>query len=131
MIRAFLGWNAFVFLGFGILMFFNPERAVDALGATTMSSDGIYEMRGIYGGVSFGAGLLALAGVLKTHMERPALYFLLAYTGGYALARIAALPLDGFPGGLYPMFAGFEILTALISIYLLRRRAGQQGSTDA
>lgn len=121
MTRIFLLLQAVSFLGFGGLMFFNPHILIDLLGATSVSSDGVYEIRGIYGGVSIGAGLLFLAGYLKTHMQRPALYFILAYTGGYALARIAALPLDGIPSGKLIFFAGFEIVSALIALYLLRR----------
>lgn len=94
---------------------------MNALGAPTMSSDGIYELRGIYGGVSIGAAILYLAGFFKSDMQRPALYFVLAYTGGYALARIVALPIDGFPSGLFPIFVAYEITSAAIAIYLLRR----------
>lgn len=121
MIRLFLAFNVLAFGGFGLLMFFVPQTAVDFLGAPSMSSDGIYEMRGIYGGVSIGAALLFLAGLIKPDMQRPALYFILAYTGGYALARIAALPLDGIPSTKFQVFAAFEIMSALIALYLLRR----------
>ena len=69
---------------------------MEMLGAPSKSSSGIYEIRSVYGGVSFAIGLLSLAGFLKTKMQRPALYFILTYAGGYALARFAALPLDGF-----------------------------------
>ena len=123
MTRLFLLFNAIAFGGFGLLIFFNPQILIDLLGATTISSDGVYEIRGIYGGVSIGAALLYLAGFLKSDMQRPALYFILAYTGGYALARIAALPLDGIPSGQLIFFAGFEIVSALIALYLLRRNS--------
>lgn len=86
-----------------------------------MSAMGIYEMRGIYGGVSIGAALLFWAGFFKRDMERPALYFILAYTGGYILARIAAVPLDGMPTGKMPLFIGFEAVSAFCAYLLLRR----------
>lgn len=121
MTRIFLLLQALSFGGFGLSIFFQPHILIEMLGAPSMSSDGIYEIRGVYGGVSIGAAFLYLAGFLKTHMERPALYFVLAYTGGYALARIAALPLDGIPGPKLIFFAGFEIISAFIAIYLLRR----------
>lgn len=124
MTRLFLAFNVLAFGGFGLLMFFAPQTAVDFLGAPSVSADGFYELRGIYGGVSLGAALLFLAGVLKPDMQRPALYFILAYTGGYALARIAALPLDGIPSARFRFFAGFEIVSALAALYLLRRNAG-------
>jgi len=117
--RIFLLIQAVAFLVFGIMMFLKPELSIEFLGTGSMSADGIHEVRSIYGGTSLGAAALMFAGFFKDLMQRPALYFLLAYTGGYAFARIAALPMDGKPGGLIPIFAGLEILTALIAICLL------------
>jgi len=119
--RIFCLLQGIGFILFGLYCFFSPERMIEILGAPSMSGDGVYEMRGIYGGVSFGIGLLALFGGIKADLRKAALLGLLAYTGGYGLARIAALPLDGFPGGNFPYFAAFEIVTALICIYLLRQ----------
>jgi hypothetical protein len=78
-------------------------------------------MRGIYGGVSVGIGALVLSGALKPSLRRTALFALMAYTGGYGLARILALPLDGMPSGALLAAAIFEITTALICAFLLRR----------
>ncbi len=122
--RIFLLLQAIIFTAFGIYSFLNPQTTMDLLGAPEMSNMGIYEMRGIYGGVSIGAALLFWAGFFKTNMQRPALYFILAYTGGYILARIAALPLDGMPYGKMPLFIAFEAISALIAFFLLRRSHG-------
>jgi len=94
---------------------------MDMLGAPSMSGSGIYEIRSVYGGVSFAIGLLCLAGFLKANMQRPALYFILTYTGGYALARFAALPLDGMPTPKLMLFVAFEVVSALLAFVLLRR----------
>jgi len=120
--RLFLLLQAIIFTGFGIFSFLNPDYSRELLGAPSMSAMGIYEMRGIYGGVSIGAALLFWAGFFKPDMERPALYFLLAYMGGYVLARIAALPLDGMPVGKMPIFVGFETVSGIIAAYLLKRK---------
>ncbi|MEL7486488.1 MAG: DUF4345 domain-containing protein [Pseudomonadota bacterium] len=112
---------AILFGGFGAYAFFNPEALVRTLGATSVSSDGLYELRGVYGGVSIGIALLCLSAVWRAALQRPALYMLLAYTGGYALARVAALPLDGVPSLRLIGFGVFEAATALIAIVLLRR----------
>ena len=123
MIKAFLILNTLIFVIFGAYAFLNPDLLAASLGANEISSDGLYELRGIYGGVSVGAGLLCLLGVLRTDMERPALYFLLAYTGGYIIARILALPLDGVPSPRLIGFSAFEAVTAALSVFLLTRRA--------
>ena len=121
--RAFLLFQGIGFGLFGIYMFLNPQVSMEMLGAPSMSNMGLYEMRGIYGGVSIGAAILFLSGFFKADMQRPALYFVLAYTGGYILARAAAIPLDGMPTGKMPFFIGFEFVSALIAMFLLRRKA--------
>jgi hypothetical protein len=119
--KFFLLLQGIGFCLFGAFMFLNPQIMADTMGAANMSSDGIYELRGIYGGVSMGGGVLILAGALKPALARTALFFLLAFTGGYAIARFAALPLDGMPSSnFYPVIA-YETITAFISAYLLKR----------
>ena len=119
--RIFLLLQGLFFAAFGLYAFFNPQVMIDLLGAPSMSAMGVYEMRGIYGGVSIGAALLFLSGFLKPHMQRPALYFILAYAGGYVLARFAAIPLDGMPTSKMMGFVVFEIVSALIALYLIRK----------
>ena len=119
--RAFLLFQAIVFGAFGVFSFLNPESTMEILGAPSMSRMGLYEMRGIYGGVSIGAALLFLAGFFKANMQRPALYFILAYGGGYVLARFAAMPLDGLPTSRMWVFVGFEVISTLIAWMLIRR----------
>ena len=121
--RIFLLLQAIIFTVFGLYSFLNPHATMELLGAPSMSAMGVYEMRGIYGGVSIGAALLFWAGFFKADMQRPALYFILAYTGGYILARVAALPLDGMPYGKMPFFIAFEAISALIALILLRRQS--------
>ena len=74
--RIFLLIQAIIFGAFGLYAFFNPHVIMEMLGAPSKSSSGIYEIRSVYGGVSFAIGLLSLAGFLKAKMQRPALYFL-------------------------------------------------------
>ncbi len=121
--KIFLILQGVGFILFGLYCFFNPQAIVDILGAPSVSSGGIYEIRGIYGGVTLGIGLLALSGGLKADMRRTALFVLMAYTGGYGLARLAALPLDGIPDGTLLAASIFEITTALVCAYLLRRKS--------
>ena len=123
MVRLFLALNTVIFGVFGAFAFLNPQVFAEMLGAPSVSSDGLYELCGIYGGVSIGAALLCLTGSARPSMERPALYFLLAYTGGYVLARIGGLAFDGIPSMRLIGYATFEAVTALISIWLLNKRA--------
>ena len=126
LLKPFLLLQAIGLSAFGLLLFFKPELSLDFLGTPSMSADGIYEIRSMYGGTSLGAACLMFAGFFKDNMQRPALYFSLAYTGGYAFVRIAALPLGGYPGPFFMPFAALEILTALIALYFLRALGQEQ-----
>ena len=119
--RIFLLVQAVIFGLFGLYAFFNPNVIMDVLGAPSISRQGIYEIRSVYGGVSMAIGVLSFAGFLKASMVRPALYFILTYTGGYAFARFAAFPLEGMPRVKMIVFIGFEVISAFIAIYLIRR----------
>jgi len=123
MTRIFLAVYTLLFLGFGIYAVLSPDRLSELLGMAELSQNAAYELRSNYGGVSLGIGLMCLAGALRANLERPALFVLLAYTGGYALGRIAALPFDGLPPSTSLMAYGvFEAVTALLSALLLSRR---------
>lgn len=128
--RLFLGVYAVLFAGFGAFMFMNPHVLVENLGAAGMGSNGLYELRSNYGGVSVGIGLACLAGALKRTFERPALFVLLAYTGGYALGRVAALPFDGVPTANLIGYAVFEAVTAALAAALLARSGSRASSRD-
>lgn len=121
MARAFLFLNTLLFTGFGIFAFLNPAQMASMMGATDMSAAGFYELRSNYGGVSIGIGIACLFGGFRQGLARPALYLLLAYTGGYALGRILALPFDGIPPPNLIAYAIFEAVTASISGWLLLR----------
>ena len=119
--RIFLLINAIGWAAFGLFCFINPGVLVELLGADTVSSDGLFELRSIYGGTSIGAAALFFAGFLKEHMQRPALYFIITYMGGYALARLGASFLTGLPSANLMGFWALEIFGAGVSIYLLRK----------
>ena len=125
MTRLFLFVLSVIFFAFGGLSLVDPISMAENLGVEIGGRHGVYEMRGIYGGVSFGAAILCLSGALKSSMARPALYFLLAYMGGYVFARAAGIYFDGVPEPYFWTFIGFETVTALISLALLRKNAGQ------
>lgn len=123
MTRLFLSLNAILFLGFGVYTFTNPGAIVDMIAPGGVDADGVYELRSNYGGVSIGAGLLCLAGVIRAAVQRPALFFLFAYTGGYAFGRVIAFALSGGVVPSLPLigYGVFEIVTATVAFVLLRR----------
>ncbi|MEM7740324.1 MAG: DUF4345 domain-containing protein [Pseudomonadota bacterium] len=122
MARLFLLLNAVLFLGFGVYAFLNPAGVFLSAGLdpAAITNSVMYELRSNYGGVNIGIGLMCMAAVLRSALQRPALFMLLAFTGGYALGRILSLPVDGVPSLNLIGYAFYEIVTATIAFLLLR-----------
>ena len=121
MTKSFLALYALLFLVFGVYVFFQAPALAENVGYGAPNSNGLYEMRSNYGGVSLGIGLMCLAGALRAELQRPALFVVLAYMGGYALGRIIALPIDGVPSASLIAYGVFEAVSALLAFALLRR----------
>lgn len=119
--RIFLALTGLLFLAFGLWSLTNPASMTAQLGVNISGPSGIFEMRGVYGGISLGAALLCLAGAMKANLQTPALWFLTTYMGGYMIGRTASF-IAGDPAmNSSWMFAGYELITLLIAIALLRR----------
>ncbi len=122
MTRLFLLLNALLFLGFGIYIFLSAPSVFENMGFGKLGSNALYEVRSNYGGVSLGIGVLCAVAGFKSQFERPALFALMAYTGGYAIGRILALPYEGTPSSSLIAYGFFEAITATISFLLLMRK---------
>lgn len=117
-IRIFLGILGLTYLAFGTWSLLDPVAMSSSMGVIAGGPNGIYETRGIYGGVSLGAGLLAIAGVFRQRMVRPALWFITTYMGGYVFARIVGLISGDAPTTDFLMFVGFEIACLVVAVVL-------------
>ncbi len=119
---------ALMFTAFGTVTMIDPIAMAASLGVDVSGPNGAYELRGIYGGVSFGAAALAAAGALHEQLRRPALWFLVAYMGGYILARVTALALGPAPTPDFWAFIGFEATCLVLAVLSLRAlRPGAAG----
>lgn len=119
--RLFLGAMALMFIAFGLFSLLRPETMTASLGVEVSGPNGTFEMRGIFGGVSLGAAGLCLAGTLRHTMVRPALWFIIAYMGGYCLARAASVMLGDLPEPATWRFVAFEALALLAALIAIRR----------
>ena len=122
-IRIFLGAMALMFLAFGLFSLFRPEIMTSNLGVDISGPNGTFEMRGIFGGVSLGAALLCAAGSFQKQMIRPALWFLIAYMGGYCFARLASVGLGDLPTPGTWWFVAFEAFALIVAMVALNRHA--------
>lgn len=121
--RIFLFITALMFTAFGFWSITNPEGMTQQLGVTVGGMSGIFEMRGIYGGVSLGAAALCLLGGLKERFEFAALCFVATYMGGYIVGRAASFAYGDTAGSSNWFFAGYELLMFVISAVLVARKA--------
>ncbi|MEO1100550.1 MAG: DUF4345 family protein [Pseudomonadota bacterium] len=124
MIRIFLALVALSYFAFGAWALFYPIEMTSQLGMDVSGRNGSFEIRGIYGGVSLGTAVLCAAGAATASMRRPALWFLVAYMGGYCASRVAAFILDGPPSDYFYSFIAFEaalLLGAVLSLRALPR----------
>lgn len=121
--RLFLIAMALMFAAFGLLSLFRPEAMTSGMGVDIGGPNGTFEIRGIFGGVSLGAAGLCASGAVRQRSVRPALWFLVAYMGGYCLARLASVTLGDLPTRGTWWFVVFEaaVLIAALSALLARR----------
>ena len=120
LIRIFLALIALMFTAFGAWSLFDPLGMTASLGVEIGGPNGTFEMRGVFGGVSFGAALLCGAGAVFQDFRQPALWFLIAYMGGYCLARLASVLLGDLPTPGTWRFVTFEAVTFLLAGLALR-----------
>ena len=123
MTRLFLLAIGLMFIGFGLWSLLYPVHMTTNLGVEIGGPNGTFEMRGVFGGVSLGAAALCLAGAAKDHMVRPALWFLVAYMGGYCFVRVASVLLGDLPEASAWAFVALEAITLIIAIWALRKTA--------
>jgi len=119
--RVFLVVSALVWLPYGLWCFFAPGYLAGAAGVGFQSTTGSTELRAMYGGLQAALGALALAGVLRPALRRPALVTLGFLASGLALARLGGVALDGAPSAYTIAGLGFEIATAGLSAFFLSR----------
>ena len=123
MTRIFLLFTALMFLAFGLWSITDPVGMTSRLGVSAEGISGVFEMRGIYGGVSLGAALLCLLGGLREQFECAALCFIAAYMGGYVLGRGASYFYGDTAMDSNWYFAGFELVMFVLAALLVRRKA--------
>ena len=93
-------------------------------GATT-------EVRAMYGGLQAAIGCLTLGGLLRASLVRPALLTVAFLTTGLASTRLAGVLIDGSFSSYTAGGLGFEIVSALAALLLLRRTGGAQQQPSA
>lgn len=119
--RIFLALTALMFFAFGLWSITDPVGMTARLGVEAGGVSGVFEMRGVFGGVSLGAAALCALGALQQRFEFPALCFIGTYMGGYVIGRGASFVSGDTALASNWYFAGFEAVMCLIALFLMTR----------
>jgi len=120
-VRVFLAYSVLLWLPYGLWCFFDPGFLAGAAGVVSQSPTGSTELRAMYGGLQAAIGALALAGLLRPTLRRPALLALGFLASGLALARLGGVALDGSASTYTITGLCFEISTAGLAAFFLAR----------
>jgi hypothetical protein len=121
--RIFLGANAVLFIGYGLVCLASPSVVADQTGMQLATGVASAEVRAMYGGLQTAVGLLALLGLLRPGL-RPAvlLAFVFAFFG-LASGRMLGILVDADPGAYNLVAFAFEASFGVIALRLLSRSA--------
>ena len=119
--RIFLGLNALVFVGYGLVCLLSPSVVADQTGMVLATGVARTEVRAMYGGLQIAVGLLSLAGVMRPALQPSVLFTLLFLFFGLASGRILGILVEPDPGSYNFSAAAFETLFGAISAALLSR----------
>jgi hypothetical protein len=117
----FLGISTLVWLGYGLYCLFDPGYLAEAAAVAAGSATGTTEIRAMYGGLQAGVGVIALGGLLRENLVRPALFALAVLTTGLFVARLLGALIDASWTGYTIGALGFELASAVIARVLLVR----------
>ena len=110
-----LGW----FL-YGLYCFFQPQALGDIAGLGASAPSGATELRAMYGGLQTAIGLIAFIGAREIRAQRTVLLAFVCLYGGLASARALAAISHGDHSAYTLGALGYEALSCLISVALLR-----------
>ncbi len=127
--KIFLGINALLFIGYGLVCLVSPSVVADQTGLQLATGVASVEVRAMYGGLQTAVGLLCLAGA--PGLQPGVLLAMVFLFFGLASGRMLGIAIDSEPGS-YNIFALlFETVFAVISVALLARSRAAAGSQVA
>ena len=128
--RLFLGFQALVFIPYGLYCLVDPHILSENAGLVASSVTGIIELQTMYGGLQTAVGVLCALGAAVVRYRAPALMALLFIFAGLAVPRVSLALMQGDFSG-YTVFAMFfESFSLLFLLWLMVVR-GEYGGSGA
>jgi hypothetical protein len=123
MVKAYLGFLAALFVGYGLACLASPSILADATGMQFPTGTATVEVRAMYGGLQTAVGLLALLGLLREGLRAPMLLCLGVILFGLASGRLIGIAVDADPGSYNYVAVVFEGISAAAAFGLLSRES--------
>lgn len=124
--RIFLGLNAALFIGYGLVCLAWPAVVADAAGLGIRTGDGSAELRAMYGGLQTAVGMLALGAVVRSDLQRLVLFVFVFLFFGLASGRLIGLLVDAGTGSYTYGALAYEAVCAVLSLVLLGPGIGSE-----
>jgi hypothetical protein len=119
--RFFLGFQALLFIPYGLYCLVNPGMLAGAAGVAANSTTGQIELQAMYGGLQTAVGVLCALAVFNAAYRRPTMLVLAFLFAGLAVTRVS-LGLVHADFSQYTLFAMiFESGSLLMLVWLLGR----------
>jgi hypothetical protein len=128
--RIFLGFQALVFIPYGLYCLVRPDMLSDGAGVAATTVTGIIELQTMYGGMQTAVGVLCALGAWVERYRAGALMALLFIFAGLAVPRVSLALMHGDFSG-YTVFAMcFESFSLLALLWLMVARGEYDGGSN-
>jgi len=126
--RLFLGFQAIIFIPYGLYCLVQPQMLSDSAGLTATTVTGVIELQAMYGGLQTAVGVLCALAAAVERYRSGALMALLFIFAGLAVPRVSLALMNGeFTG--YTTFAMiFESVSLVILLWLVAIRGEGGGA---
>ena len=124
--KIFLGLNALLFIGYGLLCLVWPSVVADQTGMALTTGVASAEVRAMYGGLQTAIGLLALLALLRPGTQAAVLLSLGFLFVGLASGRAIGILAVPDAGAYNTAAAVFEALFGILAFVLLSRSPAAQ-----
>ena len=126
--RLFLGFQAIIFIPYGLYCLVQPGMLSDSAGLTATSVTGVIELQAMYGGLQTAVGVLcALAAVVERYRSG-ALMALLFIFAGLAVPRVSLALMNGEFSGYTTFAMIFESVSLVFLLWLVAIRGESGGA---
>jgi len=126
--RLFLGFQAIIFIPYGLYCLVQPQMLSDGAGLTATTVTGVIELQAMYGGMQTAVGVLCALGAAVERYRNGALMALLFIFAGLAVPRVSLALMNGEFSGYTTFAMIFESVSLVFLLWLVAIRGESGGA---